>query len=284
MKERLSGIGDEGAATIEDQLAMHASFGWDRIELRTVDGVNVCEMSEEQFTPVKEAVKERGFNVSAFGSAIANWSRPVNGPFSRDRDDLLRAAPRMRELGTRFLRIMSYTSGGLPEPEWARDAISRIKELTRIAEGEGIVLVHENCDGWASGTAEKLSRLLSEISNPTLQIVFDPGNPLAHGHEPEAVTAFYNAAKDRIVHVHIKDCYRTQNGDVVHCYPGEGRCRILEIVEDLESYGYHGEYSIEPHMAVEIHKSMVGDVERMATIYREYARKTEALLKPLLTL
>lgn len=282
-KDRLSGIADEGAATIDEQLDLHTAFGWRRIELRTVHGVNVCEMSDEAFAPVRDAIMERGFEVSAFGSAIANWSRPVNGPFSKDREDLLRAAPRMRELHTPFIRIMSYTSGGLDEQEWSKEALKRVRELTRIAKGEGVVLVHENCDGWASGSPKNLSRLLDEIPDPELQIVFDPGNPLAHGHNPEAVMDFYGSAKERIVHFHIKDCYRGSDGEVVHCYPGQGQCHVSEIVADLERSGYRGEYSIEPHMAVEIHKGMDGDTEVMAAIYRRYAEETERLLEPLLT-
>jgi hypothetical protein len=47
VKTRMSGIADEGAKTIEQQLAIHRDFGWGSIELRTVDGTNVCSMSDE---------------------------------------------------------------------------------------------------------------------------------------------------------------------------------------------------------------------------------------------
>lgn len=279
MKSRLTGIADEGAPEIQDQIALHREFDWDSIELRTVRGVNICEMADDDFARVAEAIESAGFSVPAFGSAIANWSRPVTGDFSRDREDLLRAAPRMHRLGTRYLRIMSYTSGDLPEEEWAARAIERVAELTAIAAGEGIVLVHENCDGWASQSPDRLSRLLEEIPDPALQIVFDPGNPVAHGDPPESVFAFYRVARERIVHVHIKDCYLdpvTQT--VVHCYPGDGQCSVAEILRDLEQTGYNGLYSIEPHMTVQIHQTMEGDAEGMRTVYREYARRSKALL------
>lgn len=278
MKERLSGIADEGAVTIEEQIALHKSFGWSSIELRTVQGVNICEMADDAFEQVATTIETAGFSVAAFGSAIANWSRPVNGDFSQDLDDLRRSIPRMRRLGTAYLRIMSYTSGDLPETDWGAQAIARVTELTRIAAGEGIVLVHENCDGWASQTPENLARLLAEIPDPALQIVFDPGNPVAHGDPPESVRAFYRAARERIVHVHIKDCYRDpRSGEIVHCYPGDGQCSVAEIVADLEATGYRGLYSIEPHMTVQIHKTMDGDAEGMRSVYSEYARRAEAL-------
>jgi len=281
MNSRLTGIADEGATEIHNQIAIHRELDWNAIELRTVRGVNICEMADDDFAPVAEAIESAGFSVPAFGSAIANWSRPVTGDFARDREDLLRAAPRMHRLGTRYLRIMSYTSGDLPEKEWASRAIKRVAELTRIAAGEGIVLVHENCDGWASQSPDRLARLLDEIPDPALQIVFDPGNPVAHGDPPESVCAFYRTARERIVHVHIKDCYLDPVTEtVVHCYPGEGQCSVAEIVRDLEKTGYQGIYSIEPHMMVQIHRTTAGDTEGMRAVYSEYAARAEQLLRP----
>lgn len=274
----MSGIADEGAKGIVGQLEIHRSFGWNSIELRTVDGENVCAMDDDRFATVRDAVLAAGFHVPAFGSAIANWSRPVDGDFDVDRDDLLRAAPRMREMGTRFIRIMSYTQGSVDETNWATTAIERVRELTRIAQGEGVVLVHENCDGWASQSPENLERLLGEIDDPALQIVFDPGNPVAHGLDPDSVWAFYRAARDRIVHFHIKDCYRDESGEVIHCYPGDGWCQVADLILDLEATGYTGEYSIEPHMTVQIHESMDGNAGAMETVYREYCTRAEHLV------
>jgi len=278
VKERMSGIADEGAKTIDEQLAIHRDFGWTSIELRTVNGINVCSMSDEAFAGVRDAVDAAGFRVPAFGSAIANWSRPVDGDFARDRDELLRAVPRMRALGTRYIRIMSYTRGNTSDDEWAEQAILRVKELTRIARGEGVVLVHENCDGWASQTPQNLARLLSEIDDPALQIVFDPGNPVAHGLPPETVLEFFQVARERIVHFHIKDCYRETDGTIVHCYPGDGECKVAHLIRELEDTGYTGEYSIEPHMTVQIHKTMDGNDREMQDVYREYCRRAESLV------
>lgn len=275
---RFSGIADEGAVSIQEQIRLHRELGWDSIELRTVQGKNVCEMSDDDFDEVAGAVEEAGFHTIAFGSAIANWSRPVTGDFQQDMDDLKRSVPRMRRLDCPFLRVMSYTSGDLSESEWAAESLNRLRELTRVASGEAITLVHENCDGWASREPKNLTRLLSEITDPALQIVFDPGNPLAHGHDPSVVLDFYRAAKDRIVHFHIKDCYRAESGEVIHCFPGKGQCEVASIVKDLEDSGYAGYYSIEPHMTVQIHKSMDADASTMAENYTGYAREAMSIL------
>ncbi len=279
-KKRLTGIADEGAASIEGQLELHKSLGWDSIELRFVDGVNVCEMDDAAFDKVASAIEEAEFRTVAFGSAIANWSRSAEDPFERDRDDLLRSVPRMHRLGCPYIRIMSYMPGSLQGEEWASAAINRVKELTRIASGEGVVLVLENCDGWAAKKPENFRRLFEEIPEKTLRVVFDPGNPLSHGDAPESVIDFFRAAMDRIVHFHIKDCYPDDEGKAVHCFPGEGRCCNASFIAILEKMGYKGMYSIEPHMTGPFHDTGTAE-EAKAAGYLEYGRRAEAMLKSL---
>lgn len=284
IKQRMTGISDEGDPSLAGQIALHRELGWQALEIRGIDGVNICEMDDESFRDAEELLQREEMSVVAFASAIANWSRPIAGDFSRDRDDLLRAAPRMRRLGTRYIRIMSYANpaeGGVDEAEWGREALKRVRELTRIAAGEGVVLVHENCDGWASRRPENLARMLDEIPDPALQIVFDPGNPVSHGLDPDSVWEFYRACGERLAHFHIKDCYRDAEGRIVHCYPGEGECALAELISDLDQRGYAGWFSIEPHMqAVPGHET--ADPEAARRIYREYMERAEQLVGELI--
>ncbi len=279
-KWELSGIADEGASSLEDQLRLHKELGWSSIELRSVDGVNVCEMDDDQFRRVASHVKQEGIEVIAFASAIANWARPVDGPFEKDMEDLRRAIPRMKELGTEYIRIMSYTRGDVSEDNWEKTALMRIEELTRIAEKNRIVLVHENCDGWASSAPERLAKLLETISSPSLKVVFDPGNPTAHGGTPSQIWEFYHAAKERIVHFHIKDNRRTPSGEVEHCYPGEGECELEDLIRDLMNTGYEGVFSIEPHMNFQIHKDPVpGESDARRETYLTYGKKARRIVE-----
>ncbi|MBN2860126.1 MAG: sugar phosphate isomerase/epimerase [Sphaerochaetaceae bacterium] len=279
LRERITGIADEGARTIEDQLALHEQLGWESIELRSVDGMNVCEMPQKEFDLVAAAIEEREKPVISFGSSIANWARDVTGDFSLDTRDLRRSALRMHRLGTKYLRIMSYTRGDADEKTWKSEAIRRVKELTRMAHEDGIILLLENCDGWASITPDNFRIFLEEIDDPALQVVFDTGNPLAHGLPPQSVWDFYHTARKRIAHVHIKDCYRDGEGKIIHCYPAEGQCEVLPIVRDLETSGYTGMYSIEPHMSVQIHTGNAGNEKSMRETYLTYAQRATELLK-----
>ena len=123
-----SGISDEAGKTIDRQIAAHRELGWSYLELRTVNGVNLTRLPDDEFDQVYRAVSEAGMRVSCFASAIANWARPITCDPEIDRQDLARAIPRMHRFGTRFIRVMSYPNDPekpVPEDEWRREAIAR---------------------------------------------------------------------------------------------------------------------------------------------------------------
>jgi len=275
---RITGIGDEGGASLMTQLSNHRALGWDSIELRNVDGRNICEIGDGEFDSARGILEEEGFRTAGLGSAIANWARPIGTPFEKDLVDLRRSIPRAKSLGTKFIRIMSYPNDGRPEPDWRREVFRRMGELVAIAEGEGAVLLHENCDGWASTSPERQAELLARFDSPALMIVFDTGNPISHGGDPASTWAFYRAAKPRIAHFHIKDCRRRPDGTVEHVLPGDGECDVEAIMIDLLGSGYRGMFSIEPHMAVQVHLGgkAAGGVD-IGSVYREYGARANRL-------
>ncbi|HWR11206.1 MAG TPA: sugar phosphate isomerase/epimerase family protein [Rectinemataceae bacterium] len=276
---RLTGIGDEGGASIEEQISNHKALGWDTIELRSIEGKNICEMDDKAFDAVYARIEEAKIRTIGFGSSIANWARPINTPFSRDLDDLRCAIPRMRRLGTSFIRIMSYPNDGRDEELWKVEVFRRMSELVAIANGEGIVLVLENCDGWASESPRQLSELLSHFNTKSLQVVFDPGNPIGHGATVEDTWAFYRAALPYIVHFHIKDCRRLPDGSIQHVMPGDGDCDVVKIMRDLVKTGYSGMFSIEPHLSVSAHLGSISfKGNNLKENYLEYGLRAKQIL------
>jgi L-ribulose-5-phosphate 3-epimerase len=276
---KLCGIADEASPSLEGQLDAHAELGWRTIELRTLGGVNVCEIDDDAFDRAARLVAARGFEVPCLASAIANWARPITADFSRDRDDLLRAAPRARRLGARFIRIMSWPNDGLAAAEWRAEALRRLRELSRIAEGEGVTLVLENCSGWAAQTPAALRAAIEETGSPRLRVVFDTGNAVADGGTREDPWLFYEAARPFVAHVHVKDCVRDSSGRIRYTWPGEGWGMAAEVLADLHAAGWDGTVSIEPHITGQIHRgSAGGEAENAREVYLEYGRKAAALV------
>lgn len=276
----ISGIADEAGRSIADQIAAHRELGWKHIELRLIDGVNVCEMPDDAFARAADQLQAAKLQVSCFGSAIANWGRPITTPFEKDTGDLKRAMPRMQKLGASFIRVMSYPNAGWKVRDWRKEVFRRLNELARMAQDGGIVLVHENCHGYGGDCPAMQTELFEEVVSPAFKMVYDTGNPV--GHMVDA-TAMYKSAKPHIAYVHVKDYKRPATpghaGECVACHPGQGDGRVKEVLTDLIQSGYDGGFSIEPHMTGAIHLGQDASQGKDAkSIYLAHGRATWKLL------
>ncbi|MFP4176010.1 MAG: sugar phosphate isomerase/epimerase family protein [Planctomycetota bacterium] len=265
-----SGIADEAGQNIEQQIKAHKELGWKHIELRNVNGVNVTDLSEEAFQNVAEKVTGAGLGVSDFGSQLCNWSRPIINHPDIDRAELERAIPRMKELGCRYIRTMSYPNAGWPEDKWRDEVVRRLSSLAEMAEQADIVLVHENCDGWGGQGPEQTLELLERVGSDHLKLVWDTGNPVGHGQD---AWDYYEAVRDHVVYVHIKDGVMEEDG-MRYTFAGEGDGYVKEVLGDLFSRGYDGGISIEPHLEAVIHEGKEASGEGAAfDTYVEYGRR-----------
>jgi len=195
-----------------------------------------------------------------------------------DQEELRRAIPRMRRFGTQYIRCMSYPNHKekpLPETEWKKEVIRRMKSLARMAEDGGVVIVHENCDGWAGLGPDQTLEMLAAVGSKALQLVFDTGNTVFHGQDSYA---FYSKVKAHVVYIHIKDG-KKQDGKVVACYAGEGLGAVREICKDRLASAPDGGFSIEPHLAAAVHLGKEAKDEEAYRIYVEYGRRMAALLE-----
>ncbi|MFP6581246.1 MAG: sugar phosphate isomerase/epimerase family protein [Candidatus Hydrogenedentota bacterium] len=268
-----SGISDEAGQPIDIQIKAHQELGWEYMELRMVDGENITMLSDDSFDRVHGAVTEAGKKVSCFGSAIANWARPITCDRQIDIDDLKQAIPRMQKFGTQTIRVMSYPNHDtdpIPEPEWRKESIKRMKYLASMAEDNGITLVHENCSGWGGESAENSNILLGEVDSPALKVVFDTGNPVTYGQN---AWEYYQAVKNDIVYVHIKDAKYVPGGEELYVMCGDGDGYVKEIIGDLLGNGYEGGISIEPHLAAVIHTGETTDPAKLYDSYTAYGRR-----------
>lgn len=269
----LAGIGDEAAPDLAGQIAAVAELGWNRLELRTIGGVPIAQLDDSVFRRAAERLRAAGVAVVCVAAKIGDWSRPVTGDFALDLAELEVLARRCAVLGTRLVRVMSYPSGGLLEPEWGRRVRTRLRELTRRAEDAGLVLVHENCAGWAGDRADRMLDLLAHVDSPALRLLFDTGNGVAHGYPPEPML---RAVIEYVTHVHIKDAAVGSEGAVDYVEPGRGTAGVAECLRMLFAHGYDGVLSIEPHLHLRPHLGMNGSGDRAAFV--AYGRTLERLV------
>ncbi len=281
MPFKLTGFADESERSLDGQVATLREVGWSAIELRLIDGKNVCDFDDAEWAETWGRLQAEGIKVVGFGGQIGNWARPIDSDFSKDIDELKRVAPRMREAGTRFLRIMSYPNSEnspLARDAWKQETIRRIKELATIAEGEGVILGHENCSGYGE-SEEGYLEIVEAVNSPALKLIFDTGNNSLHDNNLQVTWDYYKACRDEIAHVHIK-CAKPglDGGDYVACYAHEDPIQ-RKIIQDLEDTGYDGWLSIEPHIMAAIHAGKdVDDSGAARKVWVDFAKGLETMV------
>lgn len=245
----LAGIGDEAGDALGDQLRAIDALGWSAIELRTIGGTAIADLDAAAFAAVVEALRARGTAVTAVASRIGGWARPISSDPEIDRAELAVLARRCAELGTRTVRVMSYANDGLDDDAWGRAAIARLRDLAERAEAAGLVLLHENCSGWAACDGERALRLVDAIDSPAFGLLFDTGNGVEHGYRAGALLA---QVVERVDYVHVKDAVGGP-GAATYTAPGDGQVEVAACLRMLLGAGRASTWSLEPHVALRPH-------------------------------
>ncbi len=287
---RLAGFTDEASDSIEGQIAALKALGWSAMELRAVDHVPAHDLPEAGFEHVLEKLEEANITVCSLGSTIANWGHSVTAPFEETKRTVLRTIPRMQALGTKLVRVMSYSiltdsDGRVLDDQQEAERFRRMRWICDAFHDAGVTAVHENCFTYGGLSWEHSLRLCEAV--PHLRLVFDTGNPpididarTPFPYARQDSLEFYEHVKELVVHVHIKDSCLDAQGNERFFFPGEGEGHVAEIVARLEQDGYDGWYSMEPHMAVVFHNSSVqATEEQRSSNFIAYGRKFEQLFR-----
>ncbi len=283
----LTGFADEAAQDLAGQIKATQVLGWNAIESRSIDGVNIHDIDEGAFDAACAQLAEAGVYVNCFGSTIANWGKNIEAPFEETLVEVERAIPRMQRLGTKLIRIMSYARRDDAE-QMADERFRRLQEITRRFVDAGITPVHENCMNYGGMSWQHSLQLVEAVDG--LKLAYDTGNPAFSmdwsqgGKALQDPWEFYQRVKPHIAYVHIKDVVAGSGGEKeTYTYPGEGGGRIPDILRDLKESGYNGGISIEPHMASVFHDADAGSAspEDSYAIYQEYGQRLMAMLNDL---
>jgi sugar phosphate isomerase/epimerase len=277
-----TGFADEAAKDLTGQIRATLELGWNQIESRAIDGVNIHDLPEEQFDEVCRKLDAAGVSVNAFGSTVANWGKKITEPMDSSLEETKRAIPRMQRLGAKLIRVMSFAQipDRDPADQMAEERFRRMRILTDMFLEAGIQPVHENCMNYGGMGWPYTLELIENV--PGLKLVFDTGNPVGaddKSKEPpypkQSSWEFYSHVKEHIAYVHIKDGhFDAEKGDLICTWPGEGNGDVRRIVKDLLANGYDGGFSMEPHMQVIFHDASVkADPRAMFDNYVEYGRR-----------
>ncbi|HEX5223336.1 MAG TPA: TIM barrel protein [Verrucomicrobiae bacterium] len=284
------GIGDEAGASLNSQLAATREPGWKYIEMRAVEmpghtKANFHDIPDQAFDAAVRQLEQSGVQVYCFGSAVMNWAKKVEDPFEITLSEVKRCIPRMKRVGAKFVRIMSFKPGD-EEFKTPTEAFRRVKDVTNMFLDAGLQPVHENCMNYGGMSWQHALELLDKC--PGLKWVFDTANPVFNPDRSKPkpwphqdAWEFWEKVRDHVVHIHIKDAtWDAAKNDADYNWPGEGQGKVREILKDALARGYAGGISIEPHMVTVFHdanaKSANEDAARKNFV--EYGRRLEKMV------
>lgn len=292
-----TGFADEAGASIDIQIEATKELGWTNIESRSIDGVNLTDITDAKFDEVCQKLVDAGVQINCFGSAIANWGKDPRKEedFQYSVEALRRAIPRMHKLGAKLLRGMSFAVVKDEEPdspELENIIFTKMTQLVKMCEDADVLYLHENCANYGGMSHEHSLRLIEAVNSPNFKLVFDTGNPVGTdrriGRPPykkQSSWEFYVNVKEFIAYMHIKDCTFAGESEGIfpnrnHTFPGEGAGDVEKIVSELLKNGYDGGFSIEPHLAVVYHdQSVQSEADVRYNNYVEYGRRFMKLVE-----
>ncbi|MGC5033284.1 sugar phosphate isomerase/epimerase family protein [Micromonospora sp. DT229] len=273
---RVCGIGDEAAPDLVGQLDVHRDLGMSGVELRTIDGRGLHELTVGEVDDLRGRIAASGLRVPVLDTPIGNWSTTVATDLDTELSILSRTAAVAHALDCRWLRVMSYPNDGRPDEAWAAESLRRMRLLTGEARQLGVVLLHENCQGWAGSSAANTLRMLEHVDSPHLKLIFDVGNGLAYGYQAEE---FLAQVLPWVEHVHVKNGHRDPDGQARFTLPGSGELDLTACIRRLEAAGYRGWYSLEPHVAHIPHLQVSGEAGQLEASYRAYATRFRTIIE-----
>lgn len=231
----LTAFADEISPDLDTQVSTLQRLSVQGLDLRSVGGVNVLELSEEALIGVREACKTAGLSVQSVGSPV-NKVRADESLREGELRKLQRAIHAAKALGVPRIRIFS------PEGEDWGQIRPWMAEQVALAQSEDVVLIHENDARFYGAFPENAHRLFEEFGGPHFRAVFDFANTVLLGFRPRDWFPWLLPHLDTL---HIKDA-KGAEGRIVPA--GEGDGDIRETLAILLAEGWRGPLTLEPHL------------------------------------
>jgi len=259
---QLAVITDEIDDNLEHALDVMTEYGVRGVELRQLWGTHVIDLTDDQRAKVRDLVAQQNMVVCGIASPFYKCDLPgesgtePGGPLHSasalglgDQIDLLQRSFNVAQyFDTKLIRIFTFWKRRTLSPELEDQIVDLLAEPVALAEEAGLILGLENEHACYIGTGSQTARIVERIASPALRVIWDPGNAYCDGERP--FPDGYEAVKDFITHVHVKDAkINTATGSPEWSVIGDGAIDWSGQIKALHQSGYDGFISLETHYA-----------------------------------
>src|SRR5580658_1926886 len=260
---RIAVINDEISADFDHVCyVISHDFGLRWIELRSMWGKNVMDLSDDQIAEVKKILTKYNLKVTDIASPLfkTDWPDAPRSPYGskgdmhgavevafKHQDELLeRSISLAKQFNTGKVRCFDFWR--LDDVAPYRAAIDeKLRSAAEIAGKQNILLVLENEFECNTATGREATRTLNAIPSPHLALNWDPGNAVMRGELDAFPAAWDTLPKNRIHHCHVKNAVKNADGKIEWAPVGTGYIDWAAQFRALRQIGYHDAVSLETH-------------------------------------
>src|SRR5262245_2113865 len=140
MTLRLAAFADEIGDDLETQIAVLRAESIRFVDLRSVWGTNVLDLTPSQQQAVREALDAEGMQVSAIASPIGKSA--IDAPFALEWRRFEHALRLAETFATRFIRLFSFfLQATAPErgwTSWRPEIVARLRAMAEAAAARDV--------------------------------------------------------------------------------------------------------------------------------------------------
>lgn len=242
---KISGFIDEIDIGFEKEVEVIKKLGMKYIELRSVNGTNISDLSIEKVNDIKKYLKNKNIKISCIASPIGkinideiDFENKFEEHFKKFKHTLNIA----QILEVKYVRVFSFFLKKSEKEKYQSLVLEKMKKLKEEVSDLEIILLHENEKGIYGDDIESSLKLIEEIGSEKFRLIFDPANFVQVGISPLKA---YEKLKKFVEYVHLKDANFSSQENVLI---GTGDGEILELLKELKKEKYEGFLSLEPHL------------------------------------
>ncbi len=236
--------------------------GYAGLEVRILNGqVIPADLGQEERRQIRDLMDRHDLKIVGLG-ASTRFSSPDAATRQANQDELRQYLQLANALEVPMVRTFG---GNVAEGHTIDETIdwvaSSLEDVMQDAEVEGVTVLLETHDAFCRGA--EVARVLAQIDHPRLKAVWDVHHPYRMG---ESIEETWRLIGDRVVHVHLKDARRRDDGSWQLVLLGEGEVPCKEVVSLLAREGYRG------YLCAEWEKKWHPEIEEPEVALPQHAR------------
>lgn len=247
---KLSVFSDEISQDFARAVEVAAQNGCRAVEVRSVWDHAPQDIPATDIAKMKDILAAKGMAVSCIAAPFYKCDLDSPGEIAQHHDILRRCIDLGRAFDCSLVRAFTFWRRHKLDNDTWKKIVEQFHKPLEIVRDAGMVLALENESSTYIGTGACTARFLDAVGAPELKVIWDPQNAFVDYDEDEQRpwSEGYAAVRDKIVHVHVKDCESDREKQQFECVEvGAGGIDWQAQFQALADDGFDGYCSLETH-------------------------------------